>query len=663
MSDSLNNPPPDTLPPAAPGLPADCAEFSDAQIQMAIDGRLTDDLVIILSDHLCRCPVCRARFRHHLASIDQKNNLIEIFEEPPVAAAQKVVAQLKQIQPRVTEFKPGDSIGPYLVIDHIGKGGFSSVYDCTDTQLGRRVAVKVLTHRKFNDTQLARLEQEAWLLAKLDHPGIVKAYEIKPFHDPPFIVMERVAGGTVRELLANGPLAPRLAAQLLENVARALDHAHKHGVIHRDIKPSNLLLVESYKPGMQSELNLPLKLSDFGLAKPLERNSELTLSDTLIGTPAYMSPEQTRGKPGDVGTRSDIYTMGVLLYEFLIGKPPLVSDNVAETLRMINEIEPVSPRRLLRQIPRDLETICLKCLRKLPEERYASAFELAEDLKRFLENRPVAVRPISPAGKVYRWCKRNRPLAAALGCIFTLFVTIVALAINFAIVQKNLRESAEASARLDRQIAIEAGMESDYTRNRMYSSVQYLTNIAKDLSQVQNNQDAMKLAEKAKAYNHKIIETYLRRPITEQGLSGIRIDIYFRDAIAMRELGFTKISMEMLQRIIKTAEQSQPGDKDYFALIAAGNRSAPALAALLEGENRNDEARSLLISAWRNFRIDYKWTELSLMNLLERRALIEKLLQTTLEPPDDTIISHIKAEQRLLSAEEKRFTTKSNPSK
>jgi serine/threonine protein kinase len=604
-----------------------CPEFGPDELAAFSEGLLPDDRHSALLNHLLICLSCQRELEfliHESELTVQPAPRVDEAEAPDFLAFR---AHLQTPSPPEVRLEIGDLVGPFKLLNKLGKGGSSTVFECMDQQMQRRVAVKVLNPRLFDDSSLARLEREARTLAQLDHPSILKAFEIRPYHFPPYIVMELVAGGPASHLLRNGPLPPHLAARLIAGVARAVQHAHEQGIVHRDIKPSNLLVVQAINPNSPLPADLSLKVSDFGLARPMAGDSRLTSTNAIIGTPAYMSPEQSRGRQAEVGTASDIYALGVVLYEFLIGRPPLVADNPMQTLRLINEVEPVSPRRIQPGIARDLETICMKCLRKDPAERYDSAKDLSGDLERFLEGRPILARPISPVGRVYRWCRRNRPLAAALGGIILLLAFVVALGVNYSILQNDLLRQAEENAQRERQVAIEIGHESDSFRNLVFSSFGKLSHISDELLKVQNTSDALLLRQKTLEMNRQGIKFYLERPYYRKELTGDFIDTYFRDALALRDIGFMDESVAMLTRLLAIASQAKPADKDYLRLISVGNRSAPVLGKIKIAQKKTDEATDIMIKAFVSFRIPPNYPGLQPIHQIERYGLLITLMK------------------------------------
>ncbi len=295
----------------------------------------------------------------------------------------------------------------YEVLEVLGHGGMGVVYRARNLRLKRIVALKmILGGSHARPDQVARFRVEAEAVARLQHPHIVQIFEVGDHEGRPYLALEYLAGGSLAKALSGTPQPqpPGEAARLVETLARAVHAAHLQGVIHRDLKPSNVLLAADGTP----------KIVDFGLAKQLDSDSGQTDSGQVMGTPSYMSPEQAGGRVHDIGTATDVYALGAVLYELLTGRPPFNGTCVPETLEQVRTQEPVPPGRLRAKTPRDLETICLKCLHKAPARRYPSAGALADDLGRFLEGRPITARRIGPHERGWRWCKRRPALASSL---------------------------------------------------------------------------------------------------------------------------------------------------------------------------------------------------------------------------------------------------------
>ena len=274
----------------------------------------------------------------------------------------------------------------YEVLGELGRGGIGIVYKARQIGLNRVVAIKLISGTA-STAILIRFRQEAEAVAKLQHPNIIQVFEVGACPAGSFCALEFVDGGTLKEKVAGVPQSPRDAARILETLARAVHYAHDQRLIHRDLKPHNVLLTSGGVP----------KIADFGLARSLDAGGGVTITTDFVGTPAYAAPEQVNQRFGPIGPATDVYSLGVILYELLTGRVPFDSGSIPEVLRQVEEAEPVPPHRLRPGIPRDLETICLKCLRKEPGNRYATAADLADDLHHFQAGEPILARPVGKA--------------------------------------------------------------------------------------------------------------------------------------------------------------------------------------------------------------------------------------------------------------------------
>jgi len=308
-----------------------------------------------------------------------------------------------------------DSFGRFQLLEILGRGAFGVVYKALDTELDRVVALKVPRAGIFStDEDEERFHREARSAAALKHRGIVQVYEILEVDGLPCIVSEYIEGRTLARVIEEGRLSFKESAQLVREVGEALEYAHGHQVIHRDVKPGNILIDASGRP----------YITDFGLARRDEGEVTVTLDGQVLGTPAYMSPEQARGDREEVDGRSDVYGLGTVLYELLAGERPY-SGNRSMVLHQLLNDEPRSPRRLNEHVPRDLETVCLKAMAKERARRYATAGEFADDLGRYLRGEPVRARPVGPVEKLWRWCRRKPVLAVLSAAVLVLVVAVV----------------------------------------------------------------------------------------------------------------------------------------------------------------------------------------------------------------------------------------------
>lgn len=366
-------------------------------------------------------------------------------------------------------------LGRYRIVRQVGRGGMGVVYEGVHESLGRRVALKVLPRVNVADaTARERFRREAETTARLQHPNIVQIFEVGEHDGQPFLALEFVSGPNLGHQLRRALQPPLQSAALVETLARAVHYAHEQGIVHRDLKPANVLLTsEKRNPGEVVERETPAsssiewtpKITDFGLARPVGE-SGLTATGDIIGTPAYMAPEQAWGKSKQqlVGPASDVYALGSILYEALTGRPVFQGGTALEALEEVRTQDPVPPTRLQPRVPRDLETICLKCLQKEPTKRYASALALAEDLRNFQAGRNIVARRAGPIELLNRWCRRNASLAIGTALGLIALISATALALNYAITiqvrrEQKLTQSALEDARFQRSRAEKSAVE------------------------------------------------------------------------------------------------------------------------------------------------------------------------------------------------------------
>jgi len=326
--------------------------------------------------------------------------------------------------PATAEAEGPARFGDYELLEQVARGGMGVVYKARQISLRRIVALKmILSGQLASEREVQRFRAEAQAAAQLDHSGIVPVYEVGEQGGQHYFTMGYVEGQSLAERLAAGPLEPRRAAELVKAVAEAVDYAHQRGVIHRDLKPGNILLDREGRP----------RVTDFGLAKQSSGDAHFTATGQVLGTPSFMPPEQAAGQYDRIGPASDVYSLGAVLYNLLTGRPPFQAASPIDTLVQVRSKDPVPPRQLNPDVPRDLETIALKCLDKQPSRRYATAQELADELGRYLGGAPILARPVGRIERVCRWCGRNRLLAAAAGMAALTLAAASVVSIAFAV--------------------------------------------------------------------------------------------------------------------------------------------------------------------------------------------------------------------------------------
>src|SRR6266478_3755571 len=302
-------------------------------------------------------------------------------------------------------------LGDYEILHEIGRGGMGVIYLARQRHPNRTVAVKrVLDYHADSRETLRRFRREADAAASLDHPNVLPIYEVSESEDGlPFFSMKFATGGSLQHAASSLRNKPRNSVELIAKVARAVEYAHGRGILHRDLKPGNILLDDRGEP----------LVSDFGLAKWLNANTDLTKSLTTFGTPGYIAPEQAEGAATDLTPAADVYSLGAILFDLLTGRPPFLGSNALSVIRQASETPAPKLRSLARSHDRDLETICARCLERDPKARYQSAGDLATDLERWLDGRPIVARPVSPPARIWRWSRRNPKLiATGAACLF-----------------------------------------------------------------------------------------------------------------------------------------------------------------------------------------------------------------------------------------------------
>ncbi len=332
--------------------------------------------------------------------------------------------------------------GDYELLAEIARGGMGVVYKARQVSLKRVVALKmILAGQLAGDSDVQRFYSEARTAAHLQHPNIVAIHEVGQHNGQHYFSMDYVEGKSLAAISRDHPLPANQAAAYVQTIAGAIHYAHEKGVLHRDLKPANVLMDISGQP----------RVTDFGLAKRIQADAKLTATGAVLGTPSYMPPEQASADRGQVGPASDVYSLGAVLYELVTGRPPFQGPTPMDTLLAVLSNEPVPPRQLQPKLPRNLETICLKCLNKEAHKRYATAAALAEDLRRFLAGEPITARPVSRLERAWRWCLRKPGLAAAsAAAVLGILLAFVTLTVAFFLVRESRDKALDLAGKNER---------------------------------------------------------------------------------------------------------------------------------------------------------------------------------------------------------------------
>lgn len=384
------------------------------------------------SDELV-CPVCGSVGVAAAADSTGTNRLFETLEPAAVPPVVCETTFVPAATPGASEDTHDDlpAVPGYDLLRELGRGGMGVVYAALHRELKRLVALKMIRGQSGADPEMReRFQREAQAVARLQHAGFVQIFDVGEHDGRPYLALEYIDGNNLDDETKGDPIAVRLAAGLIETLARTIHHAHEHGIVHRDLTPRNILLSRSsshraIRLGEVSSTQFEPKITDFGLAKDLDSDQDQTQTGVIMGSPNYMSPEQALGRPHDIGPATDVHALGTIFYKLLTGRPPFLSTTRLETLRQVVEIDPVPPTRLQPGIPRDVETICLKCLAKDPRQRYASARELADDLHRFLSNEPIRARPVPWRERAVKWSRRHPAASALIGLAVLSLATIL----------------------------------------------------------------------------------------------------------------------------------------------------------------------------------------------------------------------------------------------
>ena len=467
--------------------------LTTGQLRAYLFGELEESEMLPIEAHLQECGSCRSSVCAMLPSADGDTQSLQV--EPIDFSLSSLDSESRRELLSLAGFrlsgpplhraaaatatKPPGALPPrYTPVRFLGAGGMGEVWEVFDSIVGRSLAVKFLAPQMTGVQSLQRLLKEASLLGRLGHRGIMQIHEVLTESSAPAIVMELISGPSLQMFLAGHMTSEREAAGFVAELCEAVQHAHDQQIVHRDLKPSNILLRPRPKAGTPAPARdlsawQPV-VTDFGTARMLGDHT-ITVAGQLVGTPAYMAPEQAGGDRDAIGTAMDVYALGVILYELLTGRPPFLADSSMVLLELVKRGDPSSPRLHRPDLSQDLQNICLKCLSVVPSDRYGSADLLRQDLQAFLDGRPVTARRLSLPVRALKWYRRNKRIATLLSALAGTLLLISAQSVYFGVTQSVLRERAgqmEKAADKSRQIAtqVERSLKSaiDIAERLMY---------------------------------------------------------------------------------------------------------------------------------------------------------------------------------------------------
>ena len=549
-------------------------------------------------------------------------------------------------------------LGSYHLDEEIARGGMGIVYRARQKTLNRIVAIKLI-RSDATLSQRSRFRAEAEAVAILQHPNIVQIFEIGLHDDIEFIAMEYVSGRTLEQFLQADKYSIHDAAQLLHTVARTMEYAHNHGVVHRDLKPGNILLRDDGE----------VKVADFGLAKRLLIDDQLqTQSGAILGTPCYMSPEQASGKNEETGPQTDVYSIGTILYELITGRPPFLEGSPLETLEQIRSVPPVNPRKLVRQLPQDLETICLKCLEKKPAERYQSCGELADELHRFLNHEPIRTRPPGLIGRAIRWSRRRPVVARLSGALVVMVTAFLLIFFQQRDRERHFSETIQnisADARTTQQKAIEneqraerasaaaelASSVADANFRKVRDLVKNWTHLGMELGR----QPGMGLtAEQTLSRALEHYESFLAEHEDDEEIRRAAAGAYYQAGCLQLKLGWLNKAEQTLQRAVDLYQRVSDGNSKQYAVAVSYRHLGHAYrdqSKWEQGEQAYQKSMEILDRLIRDFptksryRFDYANTLVNLCIILTttgRRDESEALYEEAIDLQLSTIVSFAK---------------------
>jgi tetratricopeptide (TPR) repeat protein len=522
-----------------------------------------------------------------------------------------------------------DFLGRFEICRELGRGGFGIVYLAYDPQLNREVALKVPHAHALADPEMrARFQREAQAAAGLDHANLVSVFETGEANQVTYIALAYCPGVSLADWLRQRAEAvpQRDAAALIATLAAAVHYAHERGIVHRDLKPANVLLQNAGEQAGRMPLSsfVP-KVADFGLAKDLDDQAAQTHTGTIAGTPCYMAPEQAGARGLAIGPATDVYALGAILYELLTGRAPFQGESILDTLHQVRFVEPIPPGRLRSGLSRDLETICLKCIEKEPAKRYASAAALADDLQRFLANKPIVARPVGPAGRLARWCRRNPAVAGLAAALLIAFVGgFAGIAWEWQRAEDNAVRATNTAEdlKIEHKKVVEQWERAEQHLGKARDLVDRLTALAYDISDHPGlDQTGRKILLEAMAFHEEFLKEKGTDPTVRLGTArsfGRVGDIYH----TLQQWEQAEKAVNTKIKMVDALNDEIPGKVTYRFELAHALRS---LGHILRDQGKNQDARKAYDRA---IAIEKKLHEEDLSIAGRRIALASSLLNS-----------------------------------
>ena len=538
---------------------------TDQELRDVVSDDCTHDNRLRWEEHIGTCQTCQNRLANG-ASVDAWTHLLHEPQQSEIDTNADSMLANTGSESSTTEQNP--EFQNYTILEEIGRGGMGIVFRARHHRLNRDVALKVLSQAAAgNPERWLRFSTEAQAIARLHHPNIIQVFDSGEENGIPYVAQELADRGTLGQRISGTPQGATEAAHLARQLADAVAHAHDNGVLHRDIKPSNVLFCGD-----------TVKLADFGLAKLIDRETDLTETKDVIGTPAYMSPEQAAGDRSAIGKPTDVFTLGILLYEMLTGVTPFRAETPVQTLHLILDHDPVAPRQLQPGVPRDLDTICLKCLSKKPTDRYEQASELSDDLNRYLDGYPIKARPTPIWKRVMKWCRRHPSAASLLGVSLVATVLLLAIWVSFTrqlAIQTAIakQKTMEANRSLSEQIESNAATQE---------VLEFLTTGLFDSAIPENDGIELRVVDVLEKAGTTIDQRFHDRPIVEAAVRASIGNTFLKLGVPLRALPHLQRSTNLYRQVdnVNLAELQFDAEHAHAICLKSLNRTGEARLAI-----------------------------------------------------------------------------------